>query len=72
MGRTGAGKSSLTLSLFRIIEATEGRILIDNIDISEIDLKVLRSRITVIPQVINKIDFRFITIQKKKKSENGI
>lgn len=62
MGRTGAGKSSLTLSLFRIIEATEGRILIDNIDISEIDLKVLRSRITVIPQVINKIDFHFLTI----------
>ena len=51
VGRTGAGKSSLSLSLFRIFEAAEGRIVIDGIDISEIKLSVLRSRITIIPQV---------------------
>ena len=51
MGRTGAGKSSLTLSLFRIIEAAEGSIKIDGIDISQIGLHNLRSSITIIPQV---------------------
>ena len=41
-GRTGAGKSSLTLSLFRIIEATEGQILIDGLDVSQLGLHQLR------------------------------
>eukprot|EP00095_Tigriopus_kingsejongensis_P012175 snap_masked-scaffold1304_size49437-processed-gene-0.4 protein:Tk12175 transcript:snap_masked-scaffold1304_size49437-processed-gene-0.4-mRNA-1 annotation:"multidrug resistance-associated protein 1 isoform x3" len=49
-GRTGAGKSSLTLSLFRIIEAVKGRILIDGQDIAQLGLHTLRSRITIIPQ----------------------
>ncbi|XP_073826057.1 multidrug-Resistance like Protein 1 isoform X6 [Musca autumnalis] len=50
VGRTGAGKSSLTLALFRIIESAGGRILIDGIDISSLGLHTLRSRLTIIPQ----------------------
>ncbi|XP_064611716.1 multidrug resistance-associated protein 1-like isoform X1 [Liolophura sinensis] len=50
VGRTGAGKSSLTLALFRIIEAAGGSIIIDGINISKIGLHDLRSKITIIPQ----------------------
>ncbi|KAG7222014.1 hypothetical protein INR49_028178 [Caranx melampygus] len=50
VGRTGAGKSSLTLGLFRIIEGAEGHIFIDGVDIAHLGLHELRSRITIIPQ----------------------
>ncbi|CAG8498718.1 35739_t:CDS:2, partial [Racocetra persica] len=50
VGRTGCGKSTLATSFFRFIEATSGSIVIDDIDISTIGLKDLRSNITIIPQ----------------------
>ncbi|KAM9462879.1 ATP-binding cassette sub-family C member 3 isoform 2-T2 [Clarias gariepinus] len=50
VGRTGAGKSSMTLSLFRLLEAAEGEISIDGVKIAELGLHDLRSKLTIIPQ----------------------
>lgn len=55
VGRTGAGKSSLTLALFRIIESASGSIIVDDVHISTLGLHQLRSRLTILPQV-NKCD----------------
>ncbi|WFD22874.1 hypothetical protein MEQU1_001551 [Malassezia equina] len=49
-GRTGAGKSSLTLALFRILEAESGSIWIDGVDISTLGLHELRQAMAIIPQ----------------------
>ncbi|KAJ1822682.1 hypothetical protein LPJ56_000854 [Coemansia sp. RSA 2599] len=50
VGRTGAGKSTLTLALLRFVEPSGGRVVLDGVDISKIGLEQLRRSITIIPQ----------------------
>ena len=50
VGRTGAGKSSILQALFRLAELSEGRILIDGQDTSELGLHLVRKGIAYIPQ----------------------
>lgn len=57
VGRTGAGKSTICLSLSRIVEIAGGKMLIDGEDIKDLPLKEVRAKITVIPQVSTKDEY---------------
>ncbi|KAA3682524.1 ATP-binding cassette, subfamily C (CFTR/MRP), member 4 [Paragonimus westermani] len=50
VGRTGAGKSSLISAIFRLVEAEQGKLLVDDVDVARLELKELRKRISIIPQ----------------------
>ena len=51
VGRTGAGKTSLINSLFRLMELDSGKIVIDGVDTSKLGLHQLRGSMSLIPQV---------------------
>lgn len=51
VGRTGSGKSSLMLALFRLIHVVEGRVMLDGVDVAAIGLDGLRRQLAIIPQV---------------------
>ena len=61
VGRTGAGKSTIALTMSRILELESGNITIDGVNIRDIGLNALRSKVTMIPQdpVLFKGTLRF-------------
>eukprot|EP00056_Hartaetosiga_gracilis_P007440 m.108366 g.108366 ORF g.108366 m.108366 type:complete len:1405 (-) comp12705_c0_seq1:157-4371(-) len=50
VGRTGAGKSTIAMVLFRMMDLSKGKIIIDGVDTSSMGTNFLRSKLSIIPQ----------------------
>lgn len=74
VGRTGAGKSTMTLALTRIIELCGGKIEVDGVDIGKINLQQVREAITIIPQepTLFKGTLRFNLDPENKRSDEEV
>jgi ABC-type multidrug transport system fused ATPase/permease subunit len=74
VGRTGAGKSTMTLAMTRIIEICGGKIEVDGVDINQINLQQVRESITIIPQepTLFKGTLRFNLDPEKKRDDKEI
>lgn len=74
VGRTGAGKSTLTLALTRIIELSGGNIEVDGVDIGKISLQQVREAITIIPQepTLFKGSIKFNLDPENKRTDKEI
>ncbi|XP_071960045.1 ATP-binding cassette sub-family C member 8-like [Antedon mediterranea] len=73
-GRTGSGKSSLTLALFRVIDTFRGRVIVDGVDIASLPLTALRRKIAIIPQdpVLFTGTIRYNLDPQGNKSDNEL
>ena len=70
VGRTGAGKSSLTYSVFRLLEPASGSITIDGEDVTKFGLHDLRSRLTILPQVSKQLNTTVCASLRKEAYAN--
>ncbi|XP_036376335.1 ATP-binding cassette sub-family C member 9 isoform X2 [Megalops cyprinoides] len=73
-GRTGSGKSSLSLAFFNMVDMFEGKIVIDGIDICKLPLQTLRSRLSIILQdpILFSGSIRFNLDPERKCTDEGL
>ncbi|KAJ8245701.1 hypothetical protein GJAV_G00273560 [Gymnothorax javanicus] len=73
-GRTGSGKSSLSLAFFNMVDMFEGKIVIDGIDICKLPLPMLRSRLSIILQdpILFSGSIRFNLDPERKCTDEGL
>ncbi|KAI6987909.1 P-loop containing nucleoside triphosphate hydrolase protein [Hortaea werneckii] len=68
-GRTGSGKSSLALSLFKLLHTRAGSLTIDGLDIASLDEDAVRSRIASVPQ--EPLLFKDLTVRQNLRLDGA-